>query len=392
MLDLIVKAEEIVKPIFEEISKTVQINQKKVLDAFHECNISNRHFVSTNGYGYDDEGRDAIDRLFAKIFGCEDALVRYNFVNGTHAISTALWGILRSSDTLVYFNEPYDTLKQVISSLEDIGVNYIEANFDNLQKIVKNNKPKLVCIQRSRGYNFYRNALTCEKIGEIISEIKRVSPETIVMVDNCYGEFVETFEPTNVGADLMVSSLIKNAGGGIAQTGGYIAGHADLIEKCAERLTAVGIGRHVGCTLGANREILQGIFMAPHVVGEALKTAILASKVFELDGYEISPKAEDFRGDIVQAIRLGSAKKLLAFCMGIQNSSPIDSNVTPLPWAMPGYEDDVVMAAGTFVQGASIELTADSAMREPYVAYMQGSLTYESGRLAVEEALNRINE
>jgi cystathionine beta-lyase family protein involved in aluminum resistance len=392
-IDLAMVAGKNIKDKLAEIGEIVQFNQLKVLKSFHDNRISDLHFESTTGYGYDDAGRDAIDAIYAQVFGCEDALVRHNFVNGTHAISTALFGILRPGDTLLSIGKPYDTLEEVIGSrgesgngsLADFGISYREADMDD------EFDARMVMIQRSMGYG-WRESFDCRCIGEMIREIRKKNPNKVIFVDNCYGEMVEREEPTQVGADLVAGSLIKNLGGGLARTGGYIAGRRDLIEKCANRLNCVGLGKHVGATLCMNREILQGLFMAPKVVGEALKTAVFCAEIFSLAdmGFEVMPRSQDKRTDIIQAVKLGSAERILAFCRGIQAGAPIDSFVTPEGWEMPGYENEVVMAAGTFIQGASIELSSDSPIKSPFIAYMQGGLTYESAKVGVMKALDEV--
>ena len=363
------------------------------------------YFAGTTGYGYDDQGRDELDKIYAEIFGTEEALVRIQFVNGTHAITCALFGAVMPGDTLVYaVGAPYDTLQSVIGTtgdargtLLDYGIKYKEVGLkDNapdkeaLAEAVRDPSVKAVVIQRSKGYST-RATLSVAEIGELAKLIKDNNPNAAVLVDNCYGEFVETLEPTQVGADLVVGSLIKNPGGGLAPTGGYIAGRADLVQAAAQRLTVPGIGGECGCTMGNNRALYQGLFMAPHVVAQAVKTAVFAAKLMELLGYETEPKSDQVRHDIIQMISLNTPEAVCKFCRGIQSGSPVDSYVTPEPWAMPGYDDQVIMAAGAFIQGASIELSADAPMRPPYTVYLQGGLTYESGKtgilLAAEELL-----
>lgn len=395
------------KKCFDDISNVSLYNQAKVLKAFQEAEISQVHFTKTTGYGYDDIGREAIEKIYAKIFGAEDSLVRVQFVNGTHAIATTLQAMLFPGDRLLAISgRPYDTLCEVIGitesklSLKNYGVLYdqieltSDGNFDlpKIKEYLENNKVKLVHIQRSKGYEI-RKALLVDDIEEVVKLIKSIDKDIIVMVDNCYGEFVEEKEPTEVGVDLACGSLIKNIGGGLCETGGYIVGKKDLIELCAEKLTCPGIGKECGATLGQNRYMLQGLFNAPTVVKCALHTAILASGMMHELGFEVYPKVEDKRGDIVQTIKFGDKEKLIKFIQGIQYASPVDSHVTPYPWDMPGYTDQVIMAAGTFIEGASIELSADSPIREPYVAYMQGGITYESAKLAVCKAIqNMIGE
>jgi len=383
---------------FGRIDEITEYNQQKVLAAFIEHHVSESHFVSTTGYGYGDRGRDELDRLFAQVMGAEDALVRHSIVSGTHAITIALFGVLRPGDVLLAATgTPYDTLLGVIGvgghsdgSLADYGVGYREVPLKNdrpdhegIKEALRSDPDiKVVHIQRSRGYSL-RPSLTVEDIGEIIKAVREVREDAVVFVDNCYGEFVEKTEPTAVGADLMAGSLIKNAGGGIAENGGYICGRQDLVEKCAYRMTTPGLGREVGASLGHNRSLYMGLFHAPHVVGEALKTAVYASALFAGFGYEVTPTADEYRADIIQAVRLGDAPSLIAFCQGMQQGAPVDSFVVPEPWDMPGYDDQVIMAAGAFTAGASIELSADAPLREPFAAYMQGGLNFHSGKLGV---------
>ena len=398
------KAEAGLKERFSEIDEIAEANTVKVLSAFNRHRVSEQHLGITTGYGYDDVGRDTLDKIYAEVFGAESALVRHSIVSGTHALSTCLFGVLRPGDTMLSVTgRPYDTLEEVIGirgegngSLADWGVNYREVALGadgspDLLAIRDALTPdvKLVEIQRSKGYD-WRKSLLIEDIREICDLVHSVNPDIICMVDNCYGEFVEEAEPCDAGADLVVGSLIKNPGGGLALTGAYIAGKEKLVEQVSYRLTSPGIGAEVGATLGMNRSMYQGFFMAPHVVAQSVKTSLLAAKMLEELGYEVCPSSEEARGDIIQAVKLGDPKKLCAFCQGIQAGSPIDAYVTPEPWDMPGYENQVIMAAGTFVSGASIEISADGPIREPYVAYMQGGLTYESGKLAVMCAINRI--
>lgn len=397
------QAEERLIPFFNELDNTAFINQQRVMNAFKSAKLSESHFFATTGYGYNDRGRDVIDEIFADIFGCEDALVRNNFVSGTHALATALFGVLRPGDILFSVTgKPYDTLDEIIGitpskgSLAEFGVNYRQADFkdgkvdfESIKGTLVNEKIKAVFIQRSKGY-FNRPTLSCAEIGEIVKTVKSISPDTVVIVDNCYGEFCETKEPTHYGADIIVGSLIKNAGGGMADSGGYIAGKRDLVELCAYRLTSPGIGKEVGATFGQNRNILKGLFYAPHTVKESLKTAMFASSLFSLMGYSVNPDYNEKRNDIIQVIELKCKEKLLAFCRGIQYGSPIDSYVTPEPWDMPGYSDEVVMAAGTFTQGASIELSADAPIREPFNVFFQGGLTYESGKIGILSAAKEV--
>lgn len=407
ILKLVAEAEESVKESFKRIDEIAEINQLKVMKSFSDNRVSDTHFAETTGYGYDDLGRDTLDKVYAQVFGCEDALVRHNFVNGTHTISTALFGVLRTGDTLMAITgKPYDTLEEVIGisgkdgngSLKDFGISYSQIDlcngqpdFPEITKRVGEIKPKAVIIQRSKGYD-ERPTLSAKEIGDIVECVKAVSPKTICMVDNCYGEFVDIKEPTDYGADLIMGSLIKNPGGGLATSGGYIAGRADLIEKCSYRLTSVGIGKECGASLGLNRQLYQGLFFAPHIVAQAVKTAVLCAAVFEKLGFSVEPKSSDERHDIIQAIKFEDAKKLIAFCRGIQKGAPVDSFVTPEAWDMPGYQDKVIMAAGAFIQGASIELSADGPIRPPYIAFMQGGLTYESAKLGIMAAAKNIEE
>ena len=401
VIDLDKKVFEKIKTPMKKIEETYRYNQLRVLAAFRECKIREPHFAATTGYGYDDMGRDAIDELYSMVFGCEDALVRHSIVSGTHALTLCLFGVLRPGDRLVSVTgNPYDTLKGVISSentgsLADFGVTYsqieLKNNLPDLETI-KTTLPsdtKAVLIQRSKGYD-WRNTLSVSQIGEIISAVKSVNPEIICIVDNCYGEFTETIEPTHVGADLMAGSLIKNPGGGIARGGAYIAGKQKFVELAAYKLNCVGQGKDVGPSLGMNREILQGFFMAPHITAEAVKVALFCSGLFSELGFEVCPAPEDERGDIIQAIKFGNPELLIAFCQGIQKGAPIDSFATPVPSEMPGYDCDIIMAAGAFTQGATTELSADAPIREPYVAYMQGSLDFECGRVGVLVALQNM--
>lgn len=396
LLTLADRCEEQCGAVFGRIDDIAAYNEAKVLAAFGWHKISAAHLTGSNGYGYDDLGRDTLDKVFADVFEAEDALVRHTFVSGTHALTVALFGVLRAGDKMVAVTgAPYDTLEEVIGirgegngSLRDFGVSYDqvdllpngEPDIPAIQKAVKG--AKLAHIQRSRGYAT-RPSLSVDKIGEIIAAIKAVSPETIVFVDNCYGEFVEKHEPTAVGADLIVGSLIKNAGGGIAETGGYIAGRHDLIELCGYRLTSPGIGREAGCSLNQNRPMYLGLFYAPSVTASAIKTSCFASALFEQLGYDVSPKFDEPRTDLILQLLLGSEEKMCAFCTGIQHGSPIDSHVTPVPWAMPGYGDEVIMAAGAFTLGSSIELSADGPIRPPYAVWMQGGLTWNTGKIGV---------
>ena len=397
------KAEQACGEVFAEIEKIKEYNEQKVLKAFIDQRVSEHHFLGTSGYGYGDVGRDTLDAVFAQIMGCEDALVRHNFVSGTHALTTALFGVLRPGDTLLAASgKPYDTLEEVIGirscgmgSLKDFGVLYDQVDLlpngqvDIKQVLQKAKTAKVVYLQRSRGYSL-RESIDVETIGEIARQVKAQNPNAIVMVDNCYGEFCQTIEPTQAGADLMIGSLIKNPGGGIARTGGYICGRKDLVELCAYRLTSPGTGKEVGCTLGELKNMYMGLFHAPIATGEAMKTAVFASKLLEEMGYNVYPKFDAPRTDIIQAIQLGNAQKLIAFCQGIQSGSPVDAFVRPEPWDMPGYESEVIMAAGVFNMGASIELSADAPLREPFAVWMQGGLNYYSGKIGVLMAAQAI--
>lgn len=390
---------------FNNIDKISSYNESKVLRAFLDNRVSEIHFNGTTGYGYNDLGRDVLDKIYSQVFGSEDAIVRHNFVSGTHALSVALFGILRPGDKLVSVTgKPYDTIQKVIGigqsenngSLIDYGVKYSEidllengyVDFDHVRN-TNWKEVKVAYIQRSRGYSS-RAPLGLEQMKEICDIIHSKSKETVVFVDNCYGEFVCKEEPTNVGADLMAGSLIKNPGGGIANTGGYIAGRKDLIELCSYRLTAPGIGREVGCTLGQNKNMYMGLFLAPSVVANALKVSAFSRALFEKLGYVVFPKKGDSMSDIISVLQLDSEEALVAFCEGIQSGSPVDSFVVPQAWDMPGYKEKVIMAAGTFTSGASIEMSADAPIKAPYNVYMQGGLTYNSGKICVLLALQRM--
>ena len=399
VLALADEAEEAVRGQFRRIDDIAQLNQMRVMKAFADNRVSEAHFVPTTGYGYDDLGRDTLDAVYAQVFGCEDALVRHNFISGTHTISTALFGVLRPGDKLLAVTgKPYDTLEEVIGiagrpgdgSLRDFGVAYQEIplaadgepDWERIRETLSKETIRAALIQRSKGYG-WRPTYSAEKIGKLTAFIKEISPKTVCIVDNCYGEFVDPQEPTALGADLAAGSLIKNPGGGLAPTGGYIAGRRELVELCAYRLTSVGIGKECGASLGFNRSLYQGLFMAPHIVAQSIKAAVLCAKVYENLGFSVEPKAEEVRHDIIQSIRFEDPQKLIAFCQGIQRGAPVDSFVTPEPWDMPGYQDQVIMAAGAFVQGASIEFSADGPIKPPYTAYMQGGLTYESAKLGI---------
>lgn len=389
--------------IYDEIR---EYNQLKVLKAFQEERISDNHFTNSTGYGYGDIGRDTLDLVYARIFNAEKALVRPHFVNGTHALGTALFGNLRPGDTiLAVTGSPYDTLHSVIGisgeenigSLKEYGVNYKQVdlvdgkiNIEKALEMIKEDESiKLIHMQRSTGYG-WRNAFQVKELGEAIKAIKELREDLIVFVDNCYGEFIDIIEPTDVGADLIAGSLIKNIGGGIAPTGGYIVGKEKYVEQASYRLTVPGIGAECGCTFGVMKDFYQGLFLAPHVAIEALKGAIFCARIMELAGFEVLPKYNDKRSDIIQAIKFNDKEKLIKFCKGVQYASPIDSFVECEPWAMPGYSDEVIMAAGAFIQGSSIELSADAPIREPYIAYLQGGLTFDHAKIGVLIALNNI--
>lgn len=403
--EMIEKAEQMILPIFNEIDRSIFENSKKVLRAFHNNNISEIHFNSTTGYGYNDIGRDAIEKVFAEVLDAESALVRNQFISGSHALNVAFFSILRPGDTMLSISsEPYDTLKEVIgitpndSSLKSFGVEYeqvdlIDGDFDDetIQEKLREKFYKLIHIQRSRGYST-RESLTIDKLERIIDKIKKLSPNSVVMVDNCYCEMVEDRTPTGVGADLMVGSLIKNLGGSIAPNGAYIAGKKKYVELAGERLTLPGEGMEVGPSLGINIDFLRGLYMAPSVVGSSLKMAVLASYILEEMGYSVSPRYDSKRADIVSMITFGSAEKLIKFVQGIQAGSAIDANALPEPTDMPGYEDKIIMASGSFIQGSSIEISADGPIREPYIAYLQGSVTYEYGKIALMKAIERMKD
>lgn len=399
MREWIEKAEKRCQPIFERIDGIALFNTEKVLKAFQKHEVASRHFAPTTGYGYDDVGRDTLERIFADLFEAGAAIVRPQIASGTHALSMCLFGLLRPGDELLYASgAPYDTLEDVIGvrgcpagSLREMGVSYSQAEMTdklNLSAIRAAMKPntRVVAVQRSRGYSS-RPSLMPEDIAPLAEMLKRDFPNAFLMVDNCYGEFVCEKEPTQYGADVCVGSLIKNPGGGLAPTGGYIVGREELIERISYRLTAPGIGREVGSYAGSYQPFYQGLFLAPHVVAQAVKTATLAAAVFALLGMKSTPAVDASRSDIIQALELGTPERLIAFCQGIQMASPIDSMALPEPWDMPGYQHQVIMAAGTFVSGASIELSADAPMREPYTAFLQGGLTYSHGKLALTRTL-----
>lgn len=399
------EAENEIRPQFERIDRIAQQNTLKVMQAFQDNKVSDSCFAGTTGYGYDDVGREVLDKVYAQIFCTEAALVRIGFVNGTHALSTALFAMLKPGDTLLSATGlPYDTLRNAIGiegdchgSLKFYGINYAQVdlkadgtpNIEAIKKAVADKSVTAVLIQRSRGYG-NRPAFSAEQIGEMTRAVKEVDPSINVMVDNCYGEFTGEHEPTEYGVDLMAGSLIKNPGGGLAPTGGYVVGKADLVERAAMRLTTPGIGGECGATLGNNRLLFQGLFMAPHIVAQALKTATFCSAMMSKIGFETSPAPDEVRSDIIQMVTLKTADNMKKFCKGIQSGAPVDSYVTPEPWQMPGYNCPVIMAAGAFVQGSSIELSADGPMKEPYIAYMQGGITYESGKLGIMMAVNEM--
>lgn len=406
VFELAREAESEIKPVFERIDSIAEKNTIKVMAAFQDNKVSEACFAGTTGYGYDDLGREVLDKVYAQVFKTEAALVRLGFVNGTHALSAALFSMLKPGDTLLSVTGlPYDTLRNAIGiegnlhgSLKFYGINYAQVDLKNgnpdiesIKAAAADKSVAAVLIQRSRGYDD-RRALSAEEIGEICAAVKSVNPEINVMVDNCYGEFTGEHEPTEYGVDLIAGSLIKNPGGGIAPTGGYIAGRADLVENAAMRLTTPGIGGECGSTLGNNRLLFQGFFMAPHVVAQALKTAVFCAAMMKKIGFKTSPAPDEIRNDIIQMITLENADNMKKFCRGIQSGAPVDSYVTPEPWQMPGYNVPVIMAAGAFVQGSSIELSADGPMKEPYIAYMQGGITYESGKLGIMMAVSEMLE
>ena len=403
VIDLGERTGEKLSERFRRIDRRAEYNQMKVLQAMRECRVNAGHFASSTGYGYNDDGRDTLEQVYAKVFGCEDALVRAQLTCGTHALHVALSAILRPGDELLSpVGKPYDTLEEVIGiresacSLKEFGISYRQVellpdgSFDceGIRQAMRPNT-RMVTIQRSKGYDS-RPTLSVDRIGELIHFIKEIKPDVICMVDNCYGEFVEEREPSQVGADMIVGSLIKNPGGGLAPVGGYIAGRKELIEKCAYRLTSPGLGKEVGASLGLNQTFFQGFFMAPVVTAGALKAAIFAANIFEELGFGVIPDGSVSRHDIIQAVELKSPEALIAFCEGIQAAAPVDSYVSPEPWAMPGYDSDVIMAAGAFVQGSSIELSADGPLRPPYTVFFQGGLTWNHGRFGILMALQRM--
>ncbi len=405
--DMARRAQEKIKPRFDAIDAVAEVNTRRVMEAFQDNRVSDACFAGTTGYGYDDLGRDTLDKIYAQIFGTEAALVRIGFVNGTHALSAAMYALVKPGDTILAATGiPYDTLRTAIGingaehgSLKFYGIDYAqvdmtpegEPDYKAIAEAASDPKVSAVMIQRSRGYED-RKALSVEEISKICRCVKEANPKVKIMVDNCYGEFTDTLEPSHVGADIIAGSLIKNPGGGLAPTGGYIAGKKELVDRAAMRLTTPGIGGECGSTLGNNRLLFQGLFMAPHIVAQALKTAVFCAAMMEELGLESSPSVEEKRSDIIQMVKLGSPENMKCFCLGIQAGAPVDSYVTPEPWPMPGYNCPVIMAAGSFVQGSSIELSADGPMREPYTVYMQGGLTYESGKLGIMMAVSAMLE
>jgi cystathionine beta-lyase family protein involved in aluminum resistance len=396
--------EQRISHAIHQVDQLIDPNQWKVVAAFQKHRVSDYHFNSSTGYGYNDRGREVLDLVYADVFGAEAALVRPHFASGTHTISTALFGVLRPGDELLYITgKPYDTLHKVIGqpqdgkgSLQDWGVQYAEVallddglpDWVNIQKSITS-QTKVIGIQRSRGYE-WRASFTVAQIAEMVQFVKEINPDLIVFVDNCYGEFTELLEPTQVDVDIMAGSLIKNPGGGIAESGGYIAGKHKYVELAAFRLTAPGIGGDVGAMMGATHKMFQGLFLAPHMVGQALKGSIFAAAMFEELGFATQPRWEESRSDLIQAIRFTSTEHLIAFVQGVQKASAVDAHVVPVPWDMPGYEHPVIMAAGTFIQGGSLELSADAPIREPYIAYMQGGLTYSHAKLGVIYAIEHL--
>ena len=401
------RAQECIKGRFKDIDAVAEVNTRRVMEAFQDNRVAEACFAGTTGYGYDDLGRETLDKIYAQLFGTEAALVRIGFVNGTHALCAAMFALVKPGDTILAATGiPYDTLRTAIGingaqhgSLKFYGVDYAqvdmtaagEPDYEAIAKAASDPKVSAVMVQRSRGYED-RMALSVEEIGRICRCVKEVNPAAKIMVDNCYGEFTDTLEPSHVGADIIAGSLIKNPGGGLAPTGGYIAGTRELVDRAAMRLTTPGIGGECGSTLGNNRLLFQGLFMAPHVVAQALKTAVFCAAMMEELGLESSPGVEEKRSDIIQMVKLGSPENMKRFCLGIQAGAPVDSYVTPEPWPMPGYDCPVIMAAGSFVQGSSIELSADGPIREPYTVYMQGGLTYESGKLGIMMAVSAMLE
>ncbi|WP_010530710.1 aminotransferase class I/II-fold pyridoxal phosphate-dependent enzyme [Lentibacillus jeotgali] len=406
LTNLLAQAEHDCKQQHASISAVTETNQKRVLDAFKSSRVSETHFYSTTGYGYDDLGREVLESVYAEVFGGEDALVRPQIVSGTHAISTALFGLLRPGDELLYITgKPYDTLESVIGisgqhggSLSDFNITYNQVDLMDdgsvdysgiRQKL--SSKTKVVGIQRSKGYDS-RPSITIGEIDEMVHFVKSLNEHVIIFVDNCYGEFAEEREPLHAGADIIAGSLIKNPGGGLVRAGGYIVGNRSLVEQCANRLTAPGLGKETGATFNTLQEMFQGLFMAPHIVGEALKGAVLTARFLDLAGFRTSPDYEAYRTDLIQTVTFNNPENMIAFCQAIQHNSPVNAFVTPYPSGMPGYQDKVIMAAGTFIQGASLELTADGPIREPYTAFVQGGLTYAHVKIALEAAVNELVE
>ncbi|UPK51141.1 methionine gamma-lyase family protein [Bacillus sp. H8-1] len=402
--ELAEKVEKQIKPVHEKIDERIEANQFRVLQSFQQNRVSDSHFNPTTGYGYDDLGRDTLEKVYADVFGTEACLVRPQIISGTHAIGISLFGVLRPGDELLYITgKPYDTLEEIVGirgsgvgSLKEYNISYKsvdlteegQVDFEEVKASIHEHT-KMIGIQRSKGYGI-RPSFTVAQIKEMISFVKSIKPDVVVFVDNCYGEFVETIEPTHVGADLMAGSLIKNPGGGLAKIGGYIAGRKDLVEACSYRMTTPGIGAEAGATLYSLQEMYQGFFLAPHVVGQALKGAVFSSAMFEELGMQSEPKWDSERTDLIQSVQFDDPDKMVAFCQAIQFASPINSHVTAYPAYMPGYEDDVIMAAGTFIQGASLELTADGPIRPPYVAYVQGGLTYAHVKVAICMAVDQL--
>lgn len=403
VLNLCEEAEKELQEEFEKLKEVREYNQYKVLNVMQECRLSDTHFNWTTGYGYNDIGREKTEEIYAKLFNAEDAIVRPIIVNGTHALSLCLTGLLRPNDEILSVTgKPYDTLEETIGireskgSLKEFGITYNQVDFledgsidyDGIKEKI-NERTKMVFIQRSKGYS-WRDSLSIEDIKKVVDLVKSVNENIIIMTDNCYGEFIETKEPTDVGVDIMAGSLIKNPGGGLALTGGYIVGKKELVELISYRLTSPGIGKECGLTFGTTRNVLQGLFMAPSVVSQAVMGAILCAKMFEKLDYEVCPKSHERRSDIIQIVKLNSAQEIIDFCKGIQAAAPVDSYVSPEPWAMPGYDSDVIMAAGAFIQGSSIELSADAPIKEPYCVYFQGGLTYEHSKFGVMKGISQI--
>jgi cystathionine beta-lyase family protein involved in aluminum resistance len=407
LASIVSEVEKQIKERHQEIDETIEYNQFRVLESFRKFKVSDSHFIPTTGYGYDDIGRDTLEEVFADVLGAEAGLVRPQIISGTHAISTALFGVLRPGDELLYITgKPYDTLEEIVGirgeagngSLKDFGISYDTISLINDERINyeaiskrMTDKTKMIGIQRSKGYST-RPSFTIEQIKEMIDFVKRINPNVIVFVDNCYGEFVELQEPCHVGADLMAGSLIKNPGGGLAKTGGYIVGKKELVEKCGYRLTSPGIGREAGASLYALQDMYQGFFLAPHVTGQALKGAVFTAAFLEKLGMNTNPSWDAVRTDLIQSVQFDDREKMIAFCQAIQTASPINAHFTPMANYMPGYTDDVIMAAGTFIQGSSIELSADGPIRPPYVAYVQGGLTYAHVKIAICSAVDSLIE